>query len=40
MFVLDPGQVVTINSVEENKAGKYVELVEWKWPTSKKIIMP
>ena len=32
---LDPGQVVTINNVEENRAGRYVELVDWKWPTSK-----
>ena len=32
---LDPGQVVTINNVEENVAGRFVELVDWKWPTSK-----
>ena len=32
---LDPGQVVTINNVEENRAGRYVDLVDWKWPTSK-----
>ena len=32
---LDPGQVVTINNVEENRAGRYVQLVDWKWPTSK-----
>ena len=31
---LDPGQVVAINNVEENRAGRYVELVDWKWPTS------
>ena len=31
MFLfLDPGQVVTINNVEENRAGRYVELVDWK----------
>ena len=32
---LDPGQVVTINNVEENRTERYVELVDWKWPTSK-----
>ena len=32
---LDPGQVVTINNVEENRTGRYVELVDWKWPTCK-----
>ena len=32
---LVPGQVVTINNVEENRAGRYVEFVDWKWPTSK-----
>ena len=32
---LDPGQVLTINNVEENRARRYVELVDWKWPTSK-----
>ena len=26
---------VTINNVEENMTGRYVELVDWKWPTSK-----
>jgi len=25
---LDPGQVVTNNNVEENRAGRYVELVD------------
>ena len=32
---LDPDQVVTITNVEENRAVRYVELVDWKWPTSK-----
>jgi len=32
---LVPGQVVTINNVKENRAGRYVELVDWNWPTSK-----
>ena len=32
---LDPGQAVTINNVEGNRAGRYVELGDWKWPTSK-----
>ena len=32
---LDPDQVVAINNVEENKAGRYVELVDWKRPNSK-----
>ena len=32
---LDPGQVVKVNNVEENRAGRYVELLDWKWPTSK-----
>ena len=32
---LDPGQVATMNNVEESRAGRYVELVDWKWPTSK-----
>ena len=27
---LDPGQVVTTNNVEENRAGRCVELVDWK----------
>ena len=31
---LDPGQVVTINNVQENRAGRYVQLVDWKWPIS------
>ena len=35
LVFLDPGQVVTINNVEENRAGRYVELVDWKLPTSK-----
>ena len=32
---LDLSQVVPINNVEENRAERYVELVDWKWPTSK-----
>ena len=32
---LDPGQIVTISNVEENRAGRYVELVDWKWTTNK-----
>ena len=32
---LDPGQVATMNNAEESRAGRYVELVDWKWPTSK-----
>ena len=35
VYFLEPGQVVTINNVEENRVGRYVELVAWKWPTSK-----
>ena len=30
---IDPGKVVTINNVEENRAERYAELVDWKWPT-------
>ena len=24
-----------LSNVEENRAGRYVELIDWKWPTSK-----
>ena len=35
VFVFYTMGKVTTNNVEENKAGRYVELVDWKWPTSK-----
>ena len=32
---LNPGQVVTVN----NRTGKYIELVDWKWPTSEGFVI-
>ena len=34
-FSTSSNSLKNVMNVEENRAGRYIELVDWKWPTSK-----